>query len=268
MTVETAPRPLSRTGRLTRGCAGMAMLVLISEMLGRAGIVHRDYFPPASTILARAAALAVDGEFVTHVRATVTACALGLLLTVALAVPLGLLLGSVPLLNTATRSIVEFLRPIPSVALIPLVGLIIGSGLQMKLVLIVYAATWPVLFNTMYGLRDVDPIAKDTMRAFGFGPLEVLWRVSLPAAAPFIATGVRLSAAVALILAIGTEILAGFGEGIGIFIAQAGSAPGGIDDALAATVWAGGLGLLMNTALVRCERRLFGWHFAVTDGRT
>jgi NitT/TauT family transport system permease protein len=120
----------------------------------------------------------------------------------------------------------------------------------------------------MYGLSDVDPIAKDTMRAFGFGPLAVLWRVSVPAAAPFIATGVRLSAAVALILAIGTEILAGFGQGMGIFIAQAGSAPGGITDALAATVWAGVLGLVVNAVLVQGERRVFAWHHAVTGGRT
>ncbi len=141
------------------------------------------------------------------------AWALGLLIAALIAIPLGLLLGSVPAVNTGARAIVEFLRPIPSVALIPLAGLVLGSGLHMEVPLIVYASTWPILFNTMYGLDDVDPMAKDTLRAFGFGRAQILLRVSLRSAAPFIATGVRLAAAVALILAVGTEILSGFGEG-------------------------------------------------------
>ncbi|MFG2005448.1 ABC transporter permease [Spirillospora sp. NPDC048911] len=251
------PGRLTPAGRFARGAAGVAILVAASEALGRAGIVHRDYLPPASVFLRRAAELAADTAFLGHLRATLTAWALGLLIAVAFAVPLGVVLGSVPVINTGTRAVVEFLRPIPSVALIPLAGLILGAGLQMKLTLIVYAATWPILFNTMYGLNDVDPLAKDTLRSFGFGPLPVLYRVSLPYAAPFIATGIRLAAAVALILAVSTEILAGWGEGVGVFIAQAQTAPGGIDDMLAATVWTGTLGLVINAVLIAAERRLF-----------
>jgi NitT/TauT family transport system permease protein len=165
----------------------------------------------------------------------------------------------VPLVGNAATTIVEFLRPIPSVALIPLVGMLMGTGIQMKLTVIVYAAVWPVLFNTIYGLRGVDPVAKETLRAFGFGRLAVLWRVSVPATAPFIATGIRLSAAVALILAVTAEMFGGFGEGIGIFIAEAANYPGGVDETLAATVWAGVIGLVINAVLVRGERRLFAW---------
>jgi NitT/TauT family transport system permease protein len=183
-------------------------------------------------------------------------------------VPLGLLLGSVPVLNTAVRAVVEFLRPIPSVALIPLVSLILGSGQTTEVTLIVYAAAWPVLFNTIYGLQDVDPVAKETMRTFGFGRLAVIWRVSLPSAAPFIATGVRLAAAIALILAVGTEILSGFGQGLGTFIAQAQQSIDGTKDVLAGTVWTGALGLLVNVVLVQGERRLFRWHHAQTGGRS
>ena len=259
-------RGLSRTGKWTRGVAGVAVLFLLSEALGRAGIVDRSYLPPASAVTARAFRLAGDAEFLLNVRATLTAWALGLALAVALAVPLGLLLGSVPAVNTATRAIVEFLRPIPSVALIPLAGLLLGSGLAMEVPLIVYASVWPILFNTMYGLDEADPVAKDTLRAFGFGRAQIMLRVSLPSAAPFIATGIRLAAAIALILAVGTEILSGFGEGLGIFIAQAGNVPDGTRDVLAGTVWAGCLGLLIDTVLVRGERRAFRWHHAARDG--
>jgi NitT/TauT family transport system permease protein len=185
---------------------------------------------------------------------------------VVLGVLAGLLLGGVPGLGTAVRPALEFLRPIPSVALIPLVSLILGAGLPTEATLIVYAAVWPVLFNTLYGLQDVDPVPRETLRVFGFGRAAVLWLVSLPAAAPFIATGVRLAAAVALILAVGTEILAGFGQGLGVFIAQAQQVPDGTTDVLAGTVWAGGLGLLSNALLVRGERRLFRWHVAARSG--
>lgn len=107
-----------------------------------------------------------------------------------MAVPLGVLLGSVPLLGTAARALVELLRPIPSVALIPLAIILFADPTRMKMSLIFYACLWPILINTLYALRDVDPLAKDSLRAFGFGTLSVLWRVSLPSAAPFIATGV------------------------------------------------------------------------------
>jgi NitT/TauT family transport system permease protein len=245
--------------RLARGAVGVGLVVAVSEALGRAGIVHEDFLPPASTILARAAALATDADFLTDVRATLTAWALGLLVAVGVAVPLGLVLGSIPLVGNAVTTIVEFLRPIPSVALVPLVAMLLGSGLEMKLTVIVYASVWPVLFNTVYGLREVDPVAKDTLRAFGFGRLAVLWHVAVPATAPFIATGVRMAAAVALILAVTAEMFGGFGDGIGIFIAEAANYPGGTTDTLAATVWAGALGLLINTALVQGERRAFHW---------
>ncbi|MEV0667687.1 ABC transporter permease [Actinomadura luteofluorescens] len=262
----TPPRGLSRPGIWARGAAGVAVLFLASELLGRAGIVDRSFLPPASSITARAFELAGDTEFLFNVRVTLTAWALGLLIACAVAIPLGLLFGSVPAVNTAVRAIVEFLRPIPSVALIPLAALVLGSGLEMEVPLIVYASSWPILFNTVYGLDDVDPTAKETLRSFGFSRFQVLLRVSLPSAAPFIATGVRLAASIALILAVGTEILSGFGDGLGMFIAQAGNVPDGTTDVLAGTVWAGCLGLLIDTALGQGEDRVFRWHKAQRSG--
>lgn len=262
----TPPRGLSRSGKWARGAAGVAALFLASEILGRAGIVDRSFLPPASEIVTRAFELFGDTDFLFNVRVTLTAWVLGMLIAIAIAVPLGLLLGSVPAVNTAVRAIVEFLRPIPSVALIPLAGLVLGSGLSMEVPLIVYACCWPILFNTMYGLHDVDPTAKETLRTFGFSRMQILLRVSLPSAAPFIATGVRLAASIALILAVGTEILSGFGDGLGMFIAQAGTVPDGTVDVLAGTVWAGCIGLVIDSALVQGENRAFRWHKAQRSG--
>lgn len=248
------------TGRWLRGLAGLAALAGISQLLAVTGLVSPAYLPPASTVLARAGRLAADPAFLGNVAATMRAWAIGLVVAVVIGVCAGLLLGGLPGLHTAVHPILEFLRPIPSVALIPLVSLILGAGLKTEGTLVVYAATWPVLYNTTYGLLEVDPVTQDTLRVFGFGRLAVLWRVSLPAAAPFVATGVRLAAGVALILAVGTEILSGFGDGLGVFIAQAQQQPAGTTDVLAGTVWAGALGLFINAVLVRAEGRLLHWH--------
>jgi NitT/TauT family transport system permease protein len=252
------------SGRWLRGLIGLTGFVAVSQILAATGVVPRAFLPPVAEVLTRAGRLAGDPAFLADLGATVEAWALGLIIAVGLGVASGLLLGSVPVIQAALRPVLEFLRPIPSVALIPLVSLILGAGLATETTLIVYAATWPVLFNTVYGLREVDVVPRETLRVFGFGRLAVLWRVSLPAAAPFIATGIRLAAAVALILAVGTEILAGFGAGLGVFIAQAQQAIEGTTDVLAGTVWAGTLGLLVNALLARGERRLFHWHVSQT----
>lgn len=238
---------------------GIAALLIFLEVLGRSGLVSRESLPPASDILKRAAGLAVESEFLGHLAGTLTTWGAGTALAACVGIPLGLLLGSVPGVNTATRTVVEFLRPMPGVALFPLVGMMLGSGSATRITVVTYVSLWPVLFNTVYGLRDVDPVAVDTLRSFGFGRLAILRLASLPAAAPFIATGVRLSAGIALIATVAGEIFMGTGEGMGVYVARVSLLPGTTIDVLAVTVWAGLLGLLLNTLLVRGEGRLFFW---------
>ena len=177
----------------------MVAFLCLAELLGRIGVISKA-LPLISTVLGQAFGLLGNTQFLTDTAATLGAWAAGLAITVAVGVPLGLILGSVPGVRSATRAIVEFLRPIPAVALIPLAALVLGPGQRMNITLVVYASIWPVLFNTIYGLDDVDPLAKETLRAFGFGRLAVIRRVSLPAAAPFIATGVRVASSIARVV--------------------------------------------------------------------
>ncbi|MEV4012837.1 ABC transporter permease [Nonomuraea angiospora] len=256
-------RPASAATRWSRRAGGALAFAALIELLSRTGLVDPENLPPATAILGRAVTLMADPAFRAHALTSLLAWAIGLGLAAVIAVPLGLLLGSVPIVDAATRSVVEFLRPIPSVALIPLVSLLIGTGLQVRITLAVYASLWPILYNTMYGLRGVDPLAKESLRSYGFGPLAVLLRVSLPSSAPFITTGFRLAAGVALILIVSTEIVAGRGEGVGVFIFFAGIAvPARMTDILAAVFWVGLFGVLVNALLVAAERRAFRWHHA------
>ncbi|NUW47058.1 ABC transporter permease [Nonomuraea rhodomycinica] len=256
--------PRALNSALVCGVIGVVVFLCLAEAAGRLGIIPTAAFPLTSTVLVTAVKLTADPDFLPDVADTFIGWALGLVATVVVAVPLGLLLGSVPPIERALRPVTEFLRPIPSVALIPLAAFVFADRLEMKVAMIVYASTWPILINTIYGLRDVDPVAKETLRSFGFGPLAVLLRVSLPSAAPFIATGIRVAASVALILAVSTELLGGGSDGIGSFIAVAESSPEGLTLIVAATVWAGLLGLLTNGAFVWAERRIFRWHTTKT----
>ena len=115
---------------------------------------------------------------------------------------------------------------------------------------------------TIAGLHDVDPLAKETNQAFGFSALATIRMVSLPSAAPFIATGIRLAAAVAIILDIAAGYITGpiNGPGIGAFIAEESTGAGDLTVILAATVWAGLLGLAIDLLLMAAQRRLFSWH--------
>ena len=249
-------------GPWLRGATGVVVLLLLAEAAGRLGLISRSALPLTSSVLWRVVLLAGNGRFIADFGATLQAWAVGMAITVAAGVPLGVLLGALPGVRAATRAIVEFLRPIPSVALILLVSLLLGPGLRMSVTLIVYGAIWPVLYNTIAGIDDVDPLAKETNRAFGFSGLATIRMVSLPSAAPFIATGIRLASAVAIILDIAAGYITGpiNGPGIGAYIAQESTGANDLTVILAATVWAGILGLALDLILMGAQRRLLRWH--------
>ena len=243
----------------SRGAAGLVAFLLLGELVGRSGLARPEFLPPSSTVLARLVDLSADRSFLADVVATVLAWAISVAVALAIAIPAGLLLGSVPGVRAATRALVEFLRPIPSVALIPLAVVLIGQGPGTKIALAAYAAVWPILFNTIYAVTEVDPLLRETATAFRVRRRRVLREVVLPSIAPFVVTGVRLAAAVALILVVSTELLVGGARGIGEFISQAGSGGGRMDLVLAATVVAGLVGLVANATLEAVERRWLRW---------
>jgi len=263
----TVPRPAPPAlAPAARGAAGFLAALALWELVARSGLLAQQDLPAATTVLDRTASLLTDGAFLGQVLATLQAWAAGLGLAVLVAVPAGVLLGSWPVAYEAARAVVELLRPIPAVALIPLAILVFGQDLQMKLVLVVYACSWPILFNTIYGVHDVDPVLKDTARSFGFGRLAVLARISLPSAAPFIATGVRIASAIALVVAISVEFIAGSADGLGTWILQVSSGPDGTELVYAGIVVAGLLGFVTNGLLGVAERHLVAWRAAREEG--
>jgi NitT/TauT family transport system permease protein len=241
------------------GLVGVVGLFAVWELASRTELVPSNYLVPPSVVLPAMVGLLGDTEFLRALIATVLATVIAILISICVAVPAGLLLGSVSAVRRAAMTLVEFLRPIPSVALIPLAAMTFGTGPDTKIILAVYAAVWPILFNTIYALDELDPLHVDTARAFGTGRVGVLGRVALPSAAPFVLTGVRLSTAMALAVVISAELFAGGTLGIGQFIMLAGSGGAYMDQVLAATVLAGLVGYAANAGLERLHRRLFFW---------
>lgn len=245
--------------RLLRNLTGLLVFLAVWEGAVRTGAVDGRFVPPPSVVLVRVGELLTQEAFLRDVVATVLAWAIALGVAVAIAVPAGLVLGSVPAVRVATQALVELLRPIPSVALIPLVILLVGGGPEAKITLAVYAAVWPILYNTVYALGEIDPLLLDTARSCGASRLRTVTSVALPHAAPFVVTGIRMSAAIALILVVSTEFLAGSSRGIGNAVLEASSGAGRMDIVLAATVVAGVIGFGINDGLERISRRLFHW---------
>jgi NitT/TauT family transport system permease protein len=255
------PHLLSRAATAFRVVFGIFIFFLILELVTRLELVPPIYLPRASTVVRRMVELLQDPKFLSHVVATLHAWAVGLALATLISVPIGILIGTSELAYKMTSPLIEFMRPIPSVALIPLGILLWGQGFSMKVILVAYAATWPILFNTLYGVHDVDPIAVQTARCFGLKQAAILRRISLPSAAPFIFTGIRISAAIALIVVIGAELLASADSGIGSYILFVSSNGGQMDSVLAGAAIAGIIGALINSALGLIDRRLFGWRY-------
>jgi NitT/TauT family transport system permease protein len=234
---------------------------LVAQFVTSLEIVPSIYLPRASTVVYRMVELARDPSFLGNVGATIYAWALGLCAAVLISIPVGILLGSSDLSYRMSSPLIEFMRPIPGVAIIPLGIMLWGQGLAMKVILVAYSTIWPILFNTIYGIHDVDPITVQTARCFGLNRMATVRRISFPSAAPFIFTGIRISASIGLIVVVATELLASADSGIGSYILFVSSGGGHMDSVLAGAAIAGIVGLLVNSMLALVDRRLFAWRY-------
>jgi ABC-type nitrate/sulfonate/bicarbonate transport system permease component len=242
----------------TRGVTGFLAFLAVWEVLPVAGVLPARYFPPFHEVLVAMARNLVSGEFWLAVSCTVQAWFIGLTIAFVAAALVGLILGSIPILWRYTESTIEFLRPIPSVALIPLAVLMFGIDVKSALLLIVYATFWQILIQILYGVKAVDPVALDTARVYGLRRWSRIRYVAWPTALPYAITGFRLGASVALVLAVTAELVIG-NPGIGHQVALAQSALA-LPEMYSLVITAGIMGVLVNMLARFIERRALGWH--------
>jgi len=259
---------------LGKGIVGVAISIAAWESIRWFQIVDPRDLPSFLAILELPSFLAIletalrglwGGELSLALLSTLGSWLPGLMIATAIGVAAGILLAISPQLEMATRPLLEFLRPIPSVALIPVALLVLGIGLKMQLFMIAFASVWPVLFSAKAGVESVDPRHLEAGRAMGLGWIERtirIWiertiRIVVPNTLPFVATGLRTASAIALVLAITVEMLTGR-PGIGFYIENV-RLNGLITEMWAAIFVAGVLGYVVNTLFMTTERLVLPW---------
>jgi ABC-type nitrate/sulfonate/bicarbonate transport system permease component len=247
--------------KVVLGVLGVVGFLVTWQLASTLRWVNPEQVPSALDTFSRLGVMMTDLEFWRNVGRTMTAWAIGLAIATVAATTLGAIVGMVPFLRRATHTVVEFLRPIPSVALIPIAILIYGLQLQAALVIIVYASFWQIFVQVLYGVADIDTVARDTARSFGLTRASRIRNLVLPTALPYLMTGLRLAAAVALILAITAEMTIG-NPGLGRELAVA-AGIGNYTTVYAIVVVTGVLGLIINLGFRYIERRTLAWHQSV-----
>jgi ABC-type nitrate/sulfonate/bicarbonate transport system permease component len=258
--VKKNKSPINLTG------FGFALLLtVVMEITARLGWLT-SYVPPPTTIFAAMWTGLLNGDISSQIGTTLGVYFRALAIGSTLAITIGILMGTYRPVYNAFKVIVEFMRPVPSVAMIPLAILFFGLGATMRIVVITYAVFWPLLINTIYGVRAIDPQALDVARNFGITGAEALRRVTLPSAVATIATGFRISASIALIVTVTTELVAG-NSGIGFFISQMEQA-NRLPPMYAAIILTGIMGYMLNALYFTLEHKIVFWTPAAREQTT
>ncbi|WP_226925304.1 ABC transporter permease [Georgenia thermotolerans] len=252
------PRRTGRLPYLAVGWATVAALLALWELGARTALLPGSSIPAMTDVAREFVALFGNATFWDKFGATTFSWSVGLAITAAVAVPLGLLIGSSRVLLESTSAVIEFLKPIPPIALIPLGLLMWGPALEMKLTLIVFGAMWPVLTQVVYGIREVDDVALSMARTYQLGRWQTITRIVVPSVLPFVAPGLRVSASIALIIAFVTEMVGGT-EGLGQMLVAAQSS-NAIAQMYALVVLTGLMGLAVNAAFRATEALMLRWH--------
>lgn len=218
------------------------------------------YFPPLTQIAERFVELWFSERFAADVLPSMRRLGAGYALSVVIGVTVGLLLGLSKIIRQGTQPFIEFLRAVPSVALIPFGLLVFGVGDTSKVFIIVIGTVWPILLNTIDGVKSVEPGIIETSRAYNIGKRATIVEVILPFASPRIVAGMRTSMAIAIILMVVSEMVAS-SNGIGFFLIEA-QRRFAIADMWAGIVLLGLIGYGANFVFVRIEQRVLYWHLA------
>jgi len=244
------------------GVAFLILLALLWEAAGRGGWVHKLLFPPASAILSTFWDLLLSGEILRQLGVSLWRAAMGYALAAVVAVALGVAMGYWRRIYEACEILIELLRAVPPPAVIPLAMVFLGIGDALKVFIIFFACFFPILINTIDGVRGADPVLIRTARTFGLSRLQTVWKVILPVAGPSIMTGLRIATAIALILTVISEMI-GATSGIGYFILGS-QRTLNITQMYAGILMLALTGYAINRAFLMVDARLMAWHKGLT----
>ena len=227
-------------------------MLLAFEVWARASHLQSDSLAPPSEIVMALAGAFADLSILAATRDTLFSAFAGLAVGSIIGLALGIAFGISDTLNRLMEVTVEAIRPIPSIALLPIALIALGFGYRMEIVIVAFACVWPILILSRAAVRSIEPRLMEVARALRLPPAQRVWKIIIPAALPRIFVAFRLSAGIALIVAVTVEIAINpLGLGAGIMLAQQALRP---DLMLAYLVWIGVIGYALNILLVVAQQ--------------
>ena len=238
-------------------------ILAIFEIWARAVHLQSDSLAPPSAIAAALVEAFQDGSVLTATRDTLISAFAGLSIGGAVGLAFGIALGIFHIFDRLMEVTIESIRPIPSIALLPIALIALGFGYRMEIVIVAFACVWPILILTRAAVGGIEPRLMEVSRALRLSPADRVRKIIIPAALPRIFLAFRQAAAIALIVAVTVEIAINpIGLGAAIMTAQQALRP---DLMLAYLFWIGLIGYLLNTGLMVAQRHLFGRAALVGD---
>ena len=237
--------------------AAIVGLLAIWEAAPRLGLVDSTFLPPFSEVAVAWWQLLADGQLLDNTLASLGRSLSGFALAVAVAVPLGLLIGWYKPVAELLGPLLEVFRNTAALALLPVFVLLLGIGETSKISIVLYACVWPILLNTISAVRTVDPTLLKLARSMDLPPLRLFQKVILPAAAPTVFTGIRLAGAVSILVLVAAEMV-GAKAGLG-YLVNAAQFNFAIPQMYAGIVTISVIGVVFNQLLVALERRFTSW---------
>lgn len=239
----------------------LALLMAAWEAAARAELLNPLVVPPLSRILTVFWELLVSGQIAVQILVSMKRAASGYLLAAGVFIPLGIVMGLYERIRLGLEVVVEVLRPVPPPVIIPLALLIFGLEDEMKIFVIFFSCAWPILLNTIDGVRNIDWVLVNTAKTFRLTRWQTIRRVVLPAASPQIITGLRVSLPIVLILVVISEMV-GSTDGIGYFILDA-QRRFRVTQMYAGMLALAILGYVLNQLFNLLHRRLLPWHWGM-----
>ena len=239
------------------GVGFIFLLLWLVELGDAAGLVNRALIPPPTKVAARLAEIILSGSFVAPLAKTLFLLFLAYGIACPLGIAIGLLMGRIRSIHDLLEPLLEMLRPLPKVALLPPLMILLGLGTSFKVTIIALGVIFPVIINTVQGASGVDRTLVDCARTFGRRGGDLLRCVILPAATPMILAGMRVGLGFALILVVLAEMLAGTG-GLGSLIIDM-QRSFRVVDMYAWLVLLALLGYSLNAVFIALERRFVAW---------
>ncbi|MBM3347478.1 MAG: ABC transporter permease [Betaproteobacteria bacterium] len=257
---DPAPAPWGlwrAAGRLLVTFLPIGGLFLVWEFVVYVGWFKPTLLSPPSQAFREVWTYFSSGAILPHLGASLRRGALGFSIAALVGVPLGLFIGSVRLVSLAASPVIEFLRQLPPLAMLPVFLLFLGLGFRAQVAIVIWAAIWPILLNTITGARGVDERLKKAARTLGAGRRDIFLKVALPSALPTIMTGVRLGASYAFLVLVAAEMV-GADSGLGFLILN-NQYTFKIPQMYAAILILALLGVILNYGLIALERHLTPW---------